>query len=157
MFRLLALTLLTLPFTLADSDQYCPDSDYALEPEDAYDLAYNFGKLVSNYNSDLADNTLDPSFVDFSEGVNSMIDNGGDSPVSLLGPTFSSRTGFKDASSKQPSVPFRLKQVWVSCDWVTFRWESDQSPKPVVGISVGHAVPAPFGNLTPFRYVCDFE
>ncbi|KAK5111162.1 hypothetical protein LTR62_005362 [Meristemomyces frigidus] len=103
---------------------------------DATSLATNFGKLVSNYSEALANQTLTPDFQDYSESVNTLFDAGGDSPIPLLAETFSSRAAFEGASAAQPAVPFAVKQVWHNCDTITVRWESAQSPKPVIGISV---------------------
>ncbi|KAK3675350.1 hypothetical protein LTR78_004860 [Recurvomyces mirabilis] len=111
-------------------------SAQCLLQSDANTLATNFGKLVSNYSEALANKTLAPDFIDYSESVNTLIDNGGDTPVPLLSQTFSSRAAFEKASAAQPSVPFAVKNVWFNCNTITVRWESDQSPKPVIGISV---------------------
>ncbi|KAF2772191.1 hypothetical protein EJ03DRAFT_348992 [Teratosphaeria nubilosa] len=119
---------------------------------DANQLATNFGKLVSNYNSELANQTLAPNFQDYSESVNSLMASGGGSHDSLLNATFSSRSAFETASSATSAEPFTLKNVWYTCDTVTFRWVSEQNPKPVVGISVGHTVLAPIGNPTLYQF-----
>ncbi|KAH9815748.1 hypothetical protein Tdes44962_MAKER00996 [Teratosphaeria destructans] len=119
---------------------------------DAYQLATNFGKLVSNYDSELANQTLAPNFQDYSESVNSLMASGGGSSDGLLDATFSSRAEFETASSATSAEPFTLENVWYTCDTVTFRWKSDQDPRPVVGISVGHTVLAPFGNPTLYRF-----
>ena len=116
---------------------------------DATTLTNNFGKLVTSYSQKLANQTLATNFIDYSESVNSLEDNGGDAPVALLGQTFSSRAAFESASASQPSIPFAVKQLWYTCDTITARWESDQSPKPVVGISVFHTVLAPIGQSAP--------
>jgi hypothetical protein len=101
--------------------------------------------------------TLTPDFIDYSESVNTLINSGGSAPQSLLGKTFTSRADFEKGSAAQPAVPFTIKntvsivkrasqnwsmtesrQQWTACDVITVRWESDQSPQPVVGISVLH-------------------
>ena len=56
----------------------------------------------------------------------------------MLGATFTSRADFEKGSAAQPAVPFTVKNVWYSCNVITVRWESDQTPQPVVGISVLH-------------------
>lgn len=114
--------------------------------KDASTIATNFGLLVSNYSQALANLTLTPNFVDYSESVNSLIDNGGTSPKALLGQTVSSRASYESASAAQPSVPFMVKNLWYTCDTITARWESDQSPQPVIGISVFHTVLAAVGT-----------
>lgn len=95
----------------------------------------------------LADQTLASNYVDYSESVNSLIDNGGSAPVGLLSAIFSSRAQFESASSQQPAVPFTIKNTWYNCNTITVRWESNQSPEPVVGISVLHAVFAPLQTI----------
>ncbi|KAI6827998.1 hypothetical protein KC367_g8070 [Hortaea werneckii] len=101
-------------------------------------LATNFGLLISNYSNELADKTIYPDFVDYSESVNTLINSGGNAPMPLLNPTFSSREEFKVASAMQPPVPFEVQNIWYNCDTVTVRWLSAQTPLPVVGISVLH-------------------
>ncbi|RMY97992.1 hypothetical protein D0862_07790 [Hortaea werneckii] len=105
-------------------------------------LATNFGLLISNYSHELADKTIYPDFVDYSgnasESVNTLINSGGNAPVPLPNPTFSSREEFKIASAMQPPVPFEVQNIWYNCDTVTVRWLSAQEPLPVVGISVLH-------------------
>ncbi|KAK5132198.1 hypothetical protein LTR08_009322 [Meristemomyces frigidus] len=118
---------------------------------DANTLATNFGKLISAYSNKLANQTLTPGFVDYSESVNSLIDNGGTGPTPLLGATFTSRAKFEAGSAPQPAVPFTVKNLWYNCNTITIRWESDQKPQPVVGISVAQTVYAPVtGNPSKF-------
>lgn len=111
-----------------------------LTETEANTLAKNFGLLISDYSKSLADATIAPSFTDYSESVNTLIDSGHTGPQPLLGATFSSKSGFETASAGQPAVPFTVKNVWYTCDVITVRWESDQTPQPVVGISVLHTV-----------------
>ncbi|KAK4553268.1 hypothetical protein LTR86_009568 [Recurvomyces mirabilis] len=103
-------------------------------------LATNFGKLISAYSDKLANATLAPNFRDFSESVNTLIDNGGSTPKNLLSATFTSRSDFEAASAGQPAEPFEIKELWIACDVLIIRWLSAQSPLPVVGISVAHVV-----------------
>jgi len=113
---------------------------FCLNQEDANMLATNFGLLISSYSNSLANLTLAPDYTDYSESVNTLIDGAGTAPQSLLGATFSSRAQFETASAAQPSVPFQVENVWFTCDVITIRWLSNQSPQPVVGITVAHAV-----------------
>jgi len=113
---------------------------FCLNQEDANMLATNFGLLISSYSNSLANLTLAPDYTDYSESVNTLIDSAGTAPQSLLGATFSSRAQFETASAAQPSVPFQVENVWFTCDVITIRWLSNQSPQPVVGITVAHAV-----------------
>ncbi|RMY93028.1 hypothetical protein D0861_02171 [Hortaea werneckii] len=118
-----------------------------LDDNAAGTLATNFGLLISNYSNELADKTIYPDFVDYSgnaaicprePSVNTLINSGGNAPMPLLNPTFSSREEFKIASAMQPPVPFEVQNIWYNCDTVTVRWLSAQTPLPVVGISVLH-------------------
>jgi len=88
-----------------------PSVTACLLESDANTLATNFGLLVSNYSQKLANETLAVDFTDYSESVNSLIDNGGTAPQALLGETFSSRAAFESLSSKQASVPFAVKNL----------------------------------------------
>ncbi|KAK5125785.1 hypothetical protein LTR85_012061 [Meristemomyces frigidus] len=117
-----------------------PSVNACLTYHDASTLATNFGLLVSSYSQKLANETLAPDFIDYSESVNTLIDGGGDAPVALLGETFSSRAAYESASATQPSVPFAVQNIWYNCDTITVRWKSAQSPQPVIGISVFHTV-----------------
>jgi len=83
-----------------------------LNYREANTLANDFGRLISDYSNQLANQILTPNYVDYSESVNTLIDNGGTTPQALLGPTFSSRAGFESASAQQPAVPFTVKNLW---------------------------------------------
>ena len=87
-----------------------------LSSYDANTLATNFGILVTSYSQKLANQTLASDFIDYSESVNSLVDNGGSAPVALLGETFASRAAYESASASQPSVPFTVKNVWYNCN-----------------------------------------
>jgi ABC-type transporter Mla subunit MlaD len=107
---------------------------------DASTLATNFGLLVSAFSETLANETFTSNLVDYSESANTLIDNAGTSPNPLLSATFTSLANFDAVNSQQPAEPFAVKNLWFTCDTVIVRWESDQSPQPVVGISVLHTV-----------------
>jgi len=83
-----------------------------LSQNDASTLANNFGKLVSAYSQKLANQTFTAGFIDYSESVNTLMDNGGTAPKALLGETFASRADFESASSQTPAVPFTVKNLW---------------------------------------------
>ncbi|KAK3112489.1 hypothetical protein LTR53_011205 [Teratosphaeriaceae sp. CCFEE 6253] len=142
----LALGALCLPYCTANTSYNC------LSSSDANTLATDFGKLVSAYTKKLADQILTSDFIDYSESINTLKDNGGTSPFPLLGMAFTSRADFEAQSSKQPSVPFQVKNVWYNCNVITVRWLSAQSPQPVVGISVLQTVYSPKqGNPSNFQ------
>jgi len=137
----LAFAALTLPQVYANCLSYY----------DANTLATNFGKLISSYSGTLANQTLSANFqYDYSESVNTLIDNGGTAPQALLDPTFTSRAGFESASADQPSVPFAVQDIWYTCNTITVRWLSAQTPQPVVGISVLGTIRGP--NRNPSKY-----
>ena len=104
---LLALAAFCLPYVTAN-----PTPAKCLSSTDANTLATNFGKLISNYSNKLANQTLTPDFVDYSESVNSLVDKAGTTPRALLGLTFASRAQFEKESAAQPSVPLQIKNVW---------------------------------------------
>ncbi|KAK3070136.1 hypothetical protein LTR53_010995 [Teratosphaeriaceae sp. CCFEE 6253] len=117
----LAFGALCLPYCTANTSYNC------LSSSDANTLATDFGKLI-----------LTSDFIDYSESINTLKDNGGTSPFSLLGMAFTSRADFEAQSSKQPFVPFQVKNVWYNCNVITVRWLSAQSPQPVSTISHQH-------------------
>ncbi|TKA74197.1 hypothetical protein B0A55_05137 [Friedmanniomyces simplex] len=128
----------TLPALAASVLPITGSTALCLLPSDATTLSTNFGKLVSNYSNKLANETLTANFIDHCESVNTLMNAGGTAPHALLGDTFSSRAAFEAASAAQPSEPFAVQNMWYNCDTITVRWESAQTPQPVVGISVLH-------------------
>jgi hypothetical protein len=109
----------------------------------ANNIANAFGSLVSNYNNDTANALFIQAFIDYSESINSVKNGACSGPIDLTGLSFSSRLDFETQSAAQPQVPFAVQQVWHTCDVITVRWKSAQSPQPVVGISVFETVWAP--------------
>jgi hypothetical protein len=60
--------------------------------------------------------------------------------------TFSSRAEFLAAQGAQPSVPFKILKLWNTCGTVIIRWQSDQTPYEVQGISIASVVPVSEGQ-----------
>ena len=84
------------------------------------------------------------SFHDYSDSVNTLIDNGCPNGPKALGgstATFSSRAAFEAGQGGQPNIPFTLLNVWTACNVVIIRWDSSNpattvSPvEPVTGIA----------------------
>jgi hypothetical protein len=112
---------------------------------DAIQVAKNFGDLISNYSDELAIAALTPDFQDWSESVNTLINEcptGADSTtVALTGtPTFATRKAFMAGQGAQPAINFEQLNMWYSCNQVTIRWQTTNTvpaqfnPKPVVGV-----------------------
>jgi hypothetical protein len=56
--------------------------------------------------------------------------------------TFASKADFLAGQGAQPPVPFKILNLWNTCDTVIIRWLSAQSPLPIQGISIATVVPA---------------
>ena len=113
-----------------------------IQDQEASKLATAFGTLISAWNGTLADIIIAPNFVDYSESINSLKNNGCSTPNPLLGTTFTDKASFKSESAAQPAEPFKITNYWFNCNNVIVRWQSDQSPQPVVGISVLQVIPS---------------
>jgi hypothetical protein len=114
-----ASTIISSIAVLATGVLATPTASYGppscMSAQTASTLANNFGKLISAYSAKLANQTLAVDFTDYSESVNSLIDNGGTAPQALLGATFTNRSAFEAGQSGQAPVPFTVKQVWNTC------------------------------------------
>ena len=113
-----------------------------IDDQSASKLATAFGTLISAYNKTVADTIIASSFIDYSESINTLKNSGCTGPNALTGPTFTSRSGFETESAAQPAVPFKVLNYWFNCNNVIVRWQSAQSPQPVIGISVLQVIPA---------------
>ena len=60
--------------------------------------------------------------------------------------TFASKAEFLAAQGAQPNIPFKILNLWNTCDTVIIRWLSAQSPLPVQGISIATVQPAIAGQ-----------
>ncbi|EMF17684.1 uncharacterized protein SEPMUDRAFT_35932 [Sphaerulina musiva SO2202] len=109
---------------------------------DAQGVATNFKNLIAAYSETLANSSLTVDFVDYSDSVIELINNG--CPDSVLGTaTFDSRASFEAGQSAQPAIPFEQLNLWHNCNSVTIRWLSSgpgQEPSQVTGIIVMETV-----------------
>jgi hypothetical protein len=75
--------------------------------EDAQQVANNFKELIAAYSDDLANAVLTEDFVDFSDSVNELINNGcpnGPAPVSVADcDQFASLADHRESSAPRPS------------------------------------------------------
>lgn len=155
---LLALTALASPLPSADVEK----RSYCLNDEDAHLIANNYGTLIASYSSALADQVLSENFTDYSESVNTLINEcpQGSAAIQLplLSPTFSDRVSFEAGQSQQPAINFERLNLWHSCDTVVIRWTTTNTApipdcRPVVGLITMETLPAPAGS--PFPYLID--
>ncbi|KAK6432708.1 hypothetical protein LTR95_011119 [Oleoguttula sp. CCFEE 5521] len=116
-----------------------------LSDDCANTVANNFKSLISDYSNGLADSVLTTDYVDYSDSVNELINNGcatGHAPLGTA--TFSSRSQFEAGQGGQPNIPFEILNVWHSCDTVTMRWRSSapggSNAQQVTGIAVQQVV-----------------
>ena len=56
--------------------------------------------------------------------------------------TFTSKAEFIAGQGAQPPVPFKILNLWNTCNTVIIRWLSAQKPLPVQGVSIASVVPA---------------
>ena len=133
--------------------------------DEAQQVATNYGDLIANYNTPLAEKALAENFTDYSEGVNTLINScpqGGAAmahTVPLLMSSFNNRTAFEIGQGQQPHINFRQLDIWNACDTVIIRWETTNTAnatstftaiRPVVGIIVLEVIRAPAGSTYPW-------
>ncbi|CAK1355190.1 hypothetical protein CB0940_01055 [Cercospora beticola] len=115
-------------------------SSTCLSDQEAQGVADNFRNLIADYSDALANASLTEDFVDYSDSVIELINNGcPNSPVALGTATFDSRASFEAGQGAQPPIPFEQLNIWHNCDTVTIRWLSKgpgQEPEQVTGIIV---------------------
>nr|POE63439.1 hypothetical protein CFP56_04342 [Quercus suber] len=157
-FSLLAVSALATPLVNRDLEK----RSYCLNDDDAQLIANNYGTLIAAYSPSLADQVLSPDFTDYSESVNTLINEcpQGDAAktLPLLSATFSNRTAFEIGQGQQPAINFQQLNIWHSCDTVMIRWMTTNtapitSPRPVVGMITMETCPAAAG--APFPYLID--
>ncbi|KJY00710.1 hypothetical protein TI39_contig315g00038 [Zymoseptoria brevis] len=126
--------------TVKRSSEKVVRNDGCMTDEQAQQVANNFKELIAAYSDELANAVLTEDFVDYSDSVIELINNGcSNSPVVLGTATFSSRADFEAGQSAQPPIPFEQLNIWHTCDAVTLRWKSagpGQEPQQVTGIIV---------------------
>lgn len=128
---------------------------------EAQQVADNYAELIRNYSEELANEALAVDFTDYSESVNALIDTcpqgkaAKAGPIPLLAPAFDSRAKFETGQGQQPSINFNQLNLEYNCNFITLRWETTNTapiptPRPVVGIILIEAEPAPSGNKFPW-------
>ncbi|KAK3680075.1 hypothetical protein LTR78_000452 [Recurvomyces mirabilis] len=132
---------------------------YCLSGDEAQQVATNYGNLIADYTDALADAALAPSFTDYSESVNSLINEcpqgSAAHTLPLLSPSFTNRSSFELGQGQQAPINFYQLQMWHSCDTVIVRWETTNTAnitnvRPVVGIITMETCEAPAGNQYPY-------
>ena len=130
-----------------------------LTNDEAYQVAGAFQDLISlPFNQTLAIAAFVPGFVDYSDSVNELINNGCPSgPAPLTSPTFASRAEFIAGQSGQAPIPFEILNLWNNCAEITIRWRSSDPAnglvtpvQPVTGIIAIEVVANPGGEF-PFQ------
>ncbi|KAM0804921.1 hypothetical protein BDR22DRAFT_885015 [Usnea florida] len=120
-----------------------------LNNSDAQTLANNFGWLISSwtlntsYSQSLANVSIATQIHDYSDSIRDLESRGcavGPQPLD------NSSAAFDADQLKVPPFPLRILNLWHSCDVITFRWVSAQTPDRVVGIVVLETVLAPTGR-----------
>ncbi|KAI4852139.1 hypothetical protein E4T44_01679 [Aureobasidium sp. EXF-8845] len=112
---------------------------------DASLIATSFGLTISNYTEALAVQLFTNNFTDQSDSVNTLIHEPGLQAKDLGSLTFASKADFLAGQGAQPPVPFKILNLWNTCDTVIIRWLSTQS-LPVQGISIATVQPAVEGQ-----------
>jgi len=124
-------------------------------------------QVVDNYKHLLTDPAdvqaanymLTVDYTDYSESVNSLINTcpqgAAAHTLPLLSASFSSRKEFKTGQGQQQPINFIQKDIFNDCASVTVRWETTNTApipdvRPVVGIIVLRAEPAPANSRTPW-------
>lgn len=124
--------------------------------DQAQAVVNNWKSLITAYSNETADTALTVGFTDYSESVNTLINEcpqGDDAEahtVGLLSPSFTNRAAFKSGQSQQPPINFEQLGMWHSCNSVTARWKTTNTApkakvpdvKPVIGIFVLETVPS---------------
>lgn len=155
---LLALGAIARPAT---EKRYHHREGYCLNHAEAQQVATNYGTLIATYSDALANVALSPDFTDYSESVNTLIDEcpqGGAAAarqVPLLGPSFTNRTAFEIGQGQQPPINFFQLEMWHNCETVIIRWETTNTApianvRPVVGMITMETCKAPAGNEYPY-------
>ncbi|KAK3050855.1 hypothetical protein LTR09_007933 [Extremus antarcticus] len=102
-------------------------------------VAQNFRQSIKNYSNESTIQHFTEDFVDYSASVNTLINGGCTGPVDLNAATFTGRENFMAGQGSQPAIPFKILNLYHTCDTVIIRWRSQgpgQEPEPVTGIIV---------------------
>ncbi|KAL5372254.1 hypothetical protein DPSP01_013650 [Paraphaeosphaeria sporulosa] len=96
-----------------------------LTEDAATQVANNFRSTIAAYTPELAARVFAVDFLDYSDGVNMLMNNGcPNGPKPLGSPTFTSLADFQAAQGTQPPIPFEILKIWYNCNTVTLRWRS---------------------------------
>ncbi|KAH0370488.1 hypothetical protein KCU65_g2459, partial [Aureobasidium melanogenum] len=123
-----------------------PSDVPCISAADASLIGTSFGLTISNYTEALAVQLFTNNFTDQSDSVNTLIHEPGLTAQDLGGLTFTSKAEFLAGQGAQPPVPFKILNLWNTCNTVIIRWLSAQTPLPVQGISIASVVPAIAGQ-----------
>jgi len=155
-----ALGALARPATDARHAEYERRNDgYCMSRREAQVVADNYAELIRSYSLPLANAALSPDFTDYSESVNTLINEcpQGSAAITLplLSPSFSNRTQFEVGQGQQAPINFQQLNIWHSCDSVTIRWETTNTAnitnvRPVVGMITMETCKAPAGSEYPY-------
>lgn len=135
--------LLAVGAVAARPKRWVKRDDTCLTMDQATHVAQTWAGLIANYSDSVALASIVEDFVDYSESVNSLINNcpQGAAAISrpLLDPSFTNRSSFMIGQSQQPPLTFNIQQVFRGCGSVSFRWMTNDTapipnPRPVVGI-----------------------
>lgn len=119
-----------------------PRQSFCLTDDDATTVAGYFVDLIADYSTSLANAVLADDYTDQADSVNTLIDNGGTSPIPLGSLTFASKAAFEAGQGAQPAIPFTILNQWHTCDTVIIRWVSAQTPQQVQGFDAIIVEPA---------------
>lgn len=127
------------------------EASFCLCDSDADVIGNDFAQLISNYSDAFAELVIADDYTDQSDSANTLIDNGGTSPIpvsiSLLRSrhdpnnsllqlgnlTFATKAAFLAGQGSQPNVPFKILNLWHTCDTVIIRWVATPGPQEVQG------------------------
>jgi len=154
-----ALGSLARPAPEASHKEFERRHDHCLSKGEAQQVADNYAQLIRSYTTDLANAALSVDFTDYSESVNTLINEcpQGSAAVTLplLSPSFSSRAQFEVGQGQQAPINFQQLGIWHGCDSVTIRWETTNTAnitnvRPVVGLITMETCKAPAGSQYPY-------
>ncbi|KAK6439417.1 hypothetical protein LTR95_004365 [Oleoguttula sp. CCFEE 5521] len=109
---------------------------HCLTSSKANEIAQTFGGIIQTYNNDVATALFADDFTDYSGSIQSLKNGGCLAPFNLTAPAFATKQQFQTESAGQPSVPFKVENVWFTCDVITVRWSVALKPQVVGGVSI---------------------
>nr|OQO18866.1 hypothetical protein B0A51_14532 [Rachicladosporium sp. CCFEE 5018] len=109
---------------------------HCLTSSKANEIAQTFGGIIQTYNNDVANALFAEDFTDYSGSIQSLKNGGCLAPFNLTATAFATKQQFQTESAGQPSVPFKIEDVWFTCDVITVRWSVGLKPQVVGGVSI---------------------